>query len=573
MATAPGMQGRPALSTEPGPVLDILRPAVIPKPPFPGDFSVEAERELFGRIQPRLSDLWNALSAREEQAYTSVVVPSLTLDPGELEKLEGSSYYEERLLFLLIRLRNPQARMVYVTSRPVHPLILEYYFQLLAGIPASHARSRLTLLCAYDASSRSLTEKILERPRLIQRIRYGIGDPNRAFLTVFNSTPLERRLAVLLGIPLNGVDPELEHLGSKSGGRKVFREAGVALPEGFEDLRSEDDVLGALETLRGRRPGIRRAVIKLEKSFSGEGNALFRYPEEAGRSALSDALRRAEFSVPTETPAAYRKKLEAMGGIVEEFVEGGETRSPSCQLRIDPHGRVILISTHDQLLGGPTSQVYLGCHFPADDGYRRQIQEAGRRIGEVLAARGVVSRFGVDFLVRRSAGSEKWDVFALEINLRIGGTTHPFLALEFLTGGELDPESGLFHSPSGLAKFYRSTDNLRSAAYRGLTPEDLLEITTINHLHYSQGTETGVLFHMMGAISEFGKIGLTVIGNGPDSVDTIYDNAIAVLDAETAYGCGSARPPGRTAPDPDARPTRRERRDTIAVPRIWPDPS
>jgi hypothetical protein len=29
----------------------------------------------------------------------------------------------------------------------------------------------------------------------------------RSYLTVFNSTPLERKLAVLLGIPLNGLDP------------------------------------------------------------------------------------------------------------------------------------------------------------------------------------------------------------------------------------------------------------------------------------------------------------------------------------------------------------------------------
>ncbi|HEY3169578.1 MAG TPA: carboxylate-amine ligase, partial [Thermoanaerobaculia bacterium] len=94
---------------------------MIPKPPFPGDFSPERELEEFRRLQPRLDELWIALSNQEEQPYTSVVVPSLTLDQRELEKLEGASYYEERLLFLLIRLRNPQARMVYVTSLPVHP--------------------------------------------------------------------------------------------------------------------------------------------------------------------------------------------------------------------------------------------------------------------------------------------------------------------------------------------------------------------------------------------------------------------------------------------------------------------
>lgn len=529
---------------------------MIPKHPFPADFTPESEVAEFRRLQPQLWELWNALSAREEQPYTSVVVPSMTLDPQELEKLEGSSFYEERLLFLLIRLRNPQARMVYVTSQPVHPLILEYYFQLLVGIPASHARSRLTLLCAHDSSPRPLTEKILERPRLIQRIRYGIDDPERAFLTVFNSTPLERRLAVVLGIPLNGVDPDLQTLGTKSGGRRVFREAGIAVPEGSEGVSSEDDVVGALTDLKARKPETRCAVIKLENSFSGEGNAVFEFPEPSTPAAIREALPHVAFSVLTETPDAYYRKLREMGGIVEEFLEGGETRSPSCQLRIDPHGGVSLISTHDQILGGPTGQVYLGCRFPASEDYRRLIQSAGEKVGRVLAARGVVSRFGVDFLVRRSPGGADWEVFALEINLRVGGTTHPFLALQFLTGGQLDAETGLFHSPSGMAKFYRSTDNLKSEGYRGLLPEDLLDITTFNRLHYSHGTEKGVLFHMMGALSQYGKVGLTVIGNTVAEVDELYAGAIAVLDRESAPAGGASEQPLREATTRDAPPGR-----------------
>ena len=505
---------------------------MIPKPPFARDFSLEKEIEAFEALKPRLESLWNALSAREEEPYTSVVIPSLTLDQSELAKLEGASFYEERLLFLLIRLRNPHARMVYVTSQPVHPLILEYYFQLLAGIPASHARSRLTLLCAHDASPRSLTEKILERPRLIQRIRYGIADPSRAFMTCFNATPLERRLSVLLGIPLNGVDPALAWLGTKSGSRKVFREAAVALPEGFEDLRSEDDAVEALAELQARRPGIRRAVLKLEESFSGEGNAIFQYPEETGLQVIRDALPGLACAVPEENPASYLRKFARAGGVVEEFLEYPESASPSVQLRIDPHGEVVLLSSHDQILGGASGQVYLGCRFPAAEPYRRAIQGQACAIGRVLAARGVVSRFGVDFLAgRRPDGT--WETSALEINLRVGGTTHPFLALQFLTGGQLDAESGAFLSPDGRPKFYRSTDNLTSPAYRGLCPEDLIDLMTVNRLHYSHASESGALFHMIGALSQYGKVGLTAIGSSPEQADAIYANAVSVLDRET----------------------------------------
>jgi len=505
---------------------------VIPKPPFARDLTLEEELTEFERLKPRLDALWNALSAREEEPYTSVVIPSITLDQSELAKLEAASFYEERLLFLLIRLRNPQSRMVYVTSQPVHPLILEYYFQLLAGIPASHARARLTLLCAYDASPRPLTEKILERPRLVQRIRYGIPDPSRAFMTVFNSTPLERKLSVLLGIPLNGVDPALSPLGSKSGSRKIFREAGVAMPEGFEDLRTEDDVLDALAELRRRRPRIRRAVIKLDESFSGEGNAVLRYPDSEDRDALRAALANLSFAVPAETGPRYLAKFTEMGGIVEEFLEYPESSAPSVQLRIDPQGEVVLLSSHEQILGGLTNQVYQGCRFPADEHYRRPIQEAAQKVGAVLAQKGVVSRFGVDFYVGQRPGGAP-EIYALEINLRMGGTTHPFLALQFLTGGKLDVSSGEFLSPGGHPKFYRSTDNLKADAYRGLCPEDLIDITTINRLHYSHGSETGALFHMIGALSQYGKVGLTTIGNSREEADAIFASALEALDRES----------------------------------------
>jgi hypothetical protein len=509
---------------------------VIPQPPFPTDLSPEAELAEFRRLQPHLLDVWNALTMQDEASHTSVVVPSMTLDQSELRKLAGASFYEERLLFLLIRLRNPRARVVYVTSQPVHPMILDYYFQLLAGIPASHARSRLTLLCAYDASPRSLTEKILERPRLIERIREGIQDRSRSYLTVFNSTPLERKLTVLLGIPLNGVDPDLYHLGTKSGSRKVFREAGVALPEGFEDLHSQGDIEEALIDLAARRPGIRRAVVKLNDSFSGEGNALFRYPEVESRSAIREALQRIEFSVPEETFETYCDKFSRMGGIVEEFIEGIEKVSPSAQLRISPRGEVLMISTHDQILGGPSDQVFLGCSFPAREEYRLRVLEAATRIGEVLAARGVVSRFAIDFLLWRTDPAAEWEMAALEINLRMGGTTHPYLALQFLTGGHLDHTTGLFYSPSGLAKYYRATDNLHSDSYRGLLPEDVIDILTENRLHYSHGSDSGVLFHLIGAVSEFGKLGLTAIGNSREEADALYYKTLEVLDRETAFG-------------------------------------
>ena len=159
------------------------------------------------------------------------------------------------MLSMLMLLRMPRTRVVFVTSTPLATSIVDYYLHLLSGVPTAHARARLTLLSANDASPLSLTAKLLERPRLLQRIRDAIGDPAQAHLSVFNATHLERDLALALDIPLYGCDPELLFWGTKSGSRTAFRRAGVMAPEGRENLRDVSDVADALVDLRRRAPG------------------------------------------------------------------------------------------------------------------------------------------------------------------------------------------------------------------------------------------------------------------------------------------------------------------------------
>ena len=62
------------------------------------------------------------------------------------------------------------------------------------------------------------------------------------------------------------------------------------MPAGVEDVQTRDDVAEALMELRRQRPAMRRALIKLNDSFSGEGNALVLCPA-ARRSERRSAAR------------------------------------------------------------------------------------------------------------------------------------------------------------------------------------------------------------------------------------------------------------------------------------------
>src|SRR5206468_8264329 len=59
----------------------------------------------------------------------------------------------------------------------------------------------------------------------------------------------------------------------------IFRESGVDLPDGFEDLHTKQEVIASLGALKRRNPSLRKAVVKINEGFSGEGNAIYRYPD------------------------------------------------------------------------------------------------------------------------------------------------------------------------------------------------------------------------------------------------------------------------------------------------------
>jgi PGM1 C-terminal domain len=484
----------------------------------------------FEALQRRLVAQWARIEAFTDEPTGIVVVPSISDIDLELDSNERQAY-EERFLFLLFLLRQPRAELVYVTSQPIQPSVIDYYLGLLPGIVASHARRRLHLVSPHDGSPSPLSAKLIERPRLLDEIRSIAGDPDRAHLVAYNTTQLERDLALLLGIPMFGADPKFRILGTKSGGRALFAEVGVPGPEGREGLRSVDDVIDAVLELVAARPGVESLVLKHDAGLSGHGNAILdvRGLAGAGRPAVERRLSDLRPEDADLTPERFLDRI-ADGGVVEELIVGRELRSPSVQMRVTPLGKVELLSTHDQLLEGQSGQSFVGSVFPASDEYAREIADEALKVGSALAARGVIGRFAVDFLTART--DRGWRVYAIELNLRKGGTTHPYLTLQFLTDGAYHAERALFLTPTGKPKFFVSTDRLQSDAYRVLQPHDVFDVAVRNGLHFDHTTETGAVFHMMTALGWHGLIGLTAVGDTREQARALFERTRGAFDNE-----------------------------------------
>jgi hypothetical protein len=115
------------------------------------------------------------------------------------------------------------------------------------------------------------------------------------------------------------------------------------------------------------------------------------------------------------------------------------------------------------------------------------------------------------------------------LNLRKGGTTHPFLTLQFLTDGSYDGARGVFLTPSGSTKYLVATDHLEDERLKALTVTDIFDIVVEHGLHFDQARRTGVVFHMLSCLTECGRVGLTAVGDDPEDARRIYDEAQSVL--------------------------------------------
>lgn len=481
--------------------------------------------DAFFRLQERLGP---ALEANREGSGVEnvlIALPSFSVSESLLSHYGNrvTSLEHRYLGSMLVSSRIDTCTVIYLPTRAPDPEVVDYYVSLVPPERRDAVRARTRIIEVGGGVERSVAARLVERPDLIDRLRTEIGD-RPALIEPWNVTEHEVAFALALGVPINGTAPELRPIGFKSAGRRLFADAGVAMPYGREDVRTVDDVVEAILAIRASRPEAPGVVIKHDDSGAGDGNVVLDL-RPMDRAAEPRAWVRAQVEA---LPDWYLSDL-ALGSIVEERIAGVEFASPSAQVDIRPGGQVVVLATHEQVLGGPGGQVYLGCRFPADPAYQARLAGDAAKIGEQLALRGALGRFSVDY-VASSDGDGAWRIFALEVNLRKGGTTHPYSALRNLVPGRYDPAAGRWIARDGSMRAYSATDNLVDPAWLGLPPGAVIEAVRAAGLQFDPATGTGVVLHMLSGLAVDGRLGVIAIGRTPADAEAMVDGVRTVID-------------------------------------------
>ncbi len=465
------------------------------------------------------------IGAEDRTDVTIVVIPSMSLEDEEIRRVKGFYFYEERLLYYLLKLQHPKTKIIYVASRPIAPELIDYY---LAFLGDGDGRDRLVLFTLEGKSSAALSQQLIADPKKLAQLKTHI-DPGKTYMSCFTVAAAEQALALALDIPLFGSDLELAYWGTKAGSRQIFAEQGIPHPDGCGSVTGETELIEAIALIESRHPH-GRLMLKLNVGFSGTANGLLDLrsllPDQRNQPHLiQELLPQLQFAYPGKNWSQFSKQMARVGAIAEAFVEGDEKRSPSVQGCIKPDGTVEIVSTHEQILS--QGMVFLGCQFPADVAYRQQLHTYGELVGQSLAARGALEKFSVDFVAVRRG--KAWLLEAIEINLRKGGTTHPMMLLRYLTQGSYGPD-GRWYDRHGQPKFYWATDNLQKEQYIGLSIAKVIALSQKHRLNFNRQSQTGIVFHLLGSLPKFGKLGVTCIGNSPEMAHNLYLQLEHLLD-------------------------------------------
>lgn len=471
-----------------------------------------------------LKKIFDQIDSGKEKVQI-VACPSISLKREDIENIVGIDLYEMRSLWQILYAVKRNIQVLYLSSNPVET---ENVKHLLSCVGMSdEVRSRITFYDLQEQGGLNLSEKIMNSSKFMEKLKDEVKKIP-TFLMPFNYTEIERKLAGKLDIPVFGCHPSLNYWQTKSGNKTIFRRANIPMPEGIENIKSKEDLLFSVLNLWRTRPGQLKYMVKLDSGVSGEGNALLTLDmefQEFDQFSINEKLdyietrlEKMRFQQKDLDFAEFIERMQA-GGIIEEFIEGEDFYSPSSQGYIHPNLNVEILATHEQVLDS-SGMKYLGCRFPAPKGIRGSITEWTKQIGNELSSLGVIGFFSVDYIVYKNKNGEE-EVKVIEINIRQGGTTHPYQTAKLVTDSKFNDKKGVLERKDGSPVHYFANDNLCNESLKNSAPKSLIGFLEKKDVLFSPSTQKGAVLHMLNSMSHFGKIGYTVIAPSKAEVDTI----------------------------------------------------
>ena len=72
---------------------------------------------------------------------------------------------------------------------------------------------------------------------------------------------------------------------------------------------------------------------------------------------------------------------------------------------------------------------------------------------------------------------------------------------------------------------------------RALTPYDVLDVTVRKQLHFDHTRQRGIVYQMLSAVTEQGRVGVTAVGDSPEDAKQLRQSIRVALREDALAAC------------------------------------
>jgi len=386
--------------------------------------------------------------------------------------IPGVEAYEQRVLIA----SNPGDLIV--LSSPVDDSYFKYLHQFLEIEPFEIVVAR--------GQGSSLIQRLVSNKEQVECLRSLVQEKGSDFMDTFVISEQEMNLSKKLSVPLLGSSELSRYMGSKSGFRQLAGQTDVMIPPGYENLKSEKEIIKAAEKLFQK--GFSQIVVKGDWGASAVQNRVFDRRGDWQQRILEFIRKAGMFSATVEA-------------WLDSDVKGSYT------VRYFLNSKVVTRpGPWQQMLQGE-NKAYCGVSYPASVSKKleERINLVGRKLANHYHECGYRGDLGFDLISLKND-----DVLGIECNARKGGAYYP---------RRFAKKKGVFESQKVIFAYDFYDPEIKGRSFKWLWEKADFG----SSLLFGQNQKKGLVFYNAGLL-KVGKIQVVAIADDFEEIQSMKNS-------------------------------------------------